>query len=478
VIARSAEKAQTFSFLGVVEVRCNCGYGADRAPDADKDKRMRWRIFGPEAARMRRLAKQSRKDTYKSNRDYQTLFDHVGQRIRALGGASNTLIFVAAKGIAILNGLVSWGAYLAAEAPCRVFITFRFGNGTSETELALDSKWRRAGGLAISDGQEPVELQLRSEKATSLDVWGIAIGAPTLPVQGEGASKLGIEELHQSHLIPETFFLRHDSAMLVDIDEERSSKIHMQNGRPIQLKKCSYCGRLLPVDPERLGALAFHKHNAKLTHHQNECRACKKWRINDSFNPLRTTDQLHESSVITRERKILLREPEILQSIKDRTGAGLKSLVWERFDRRCFRCGKRVALSKFQLDHTRPLAYLWPIDEHATCLCSECNNEKKEKFPIDFYSRDQLIALSKLTGLSLVELEKKDINMRELARIMEDLPLFAREWEPRTFLATARKVKELRPNIDLLDELRRRDPSLHASLQQELRERPPAVDDE
>jgi len=40
----------------------------------------------------------------------------------------------------------------------------------------------------------------------------------------------------------------------------------------IELKKCSYCGRYLPIDSKRLGALAFHKHRAKLTDHQNECR--------------------------------------------------------------------------------------------------------------------------------------------------------------------------------------------------------------
>lgn len=40
----------------------------------------------------------------------------------------------------------------------------------------------------------------------------------------------------------------------------------------------------MPVDPNRLGALSFHKHNDKATSHQNECRACKKWRINDSFS--------------------------------------------------------------------------------------------------------------------------------------------------------------------------------------------------
>jgi hypothetical protein len=279
-------------------------------------------------------------------------------------------------------------------------------------------------------------------------------------------------------LVPETFYLPHESALDLEVDAEGSSRFRFEDGEEITLKKCSYCGRLLPLDPHRLGALSFHKHNAKISNHQNECRACKKWRINNDFNPRRTTDQLHESSVITRERKVFLREPEILQEIKDRTGAGLKSKVWERFQRRCFRCGIEVALDDFQLDHTRPLAYLWPIDEHATCLCAGCNNEKKEKFPVDFYPPRELVRLSEITGLSVAELQRKSLNERELQRILRDLPRFAREWEPRTFMAITRKVKELKPTIDLLDELGKVNRAEQKRVLQELLERPAPVDDE
>lgn len=309
-----------------------------------------------------------------------------------------------------------------------------------------------------------------------IDIWGLALGRPKPPTStGNGQQRL---LLSQAHLIPETFYLPHDTAADAEIRAEESARLQTHEGSAISLKKCAYCGRLLPVDPKRLGALAFHKHNAKVSKHQNECRACKKWRINDSFNPLRTTDQLHESSVITRERKLFLREPEILQQIKDRTGAGLKSKVWKRFGKRCFRCNRVVALDGFQLDHTRPLAYLWPIDDHATCLCSECNNEKKEKFPIDFYSEDQLQRLSRIIRLPLAELKRKTLNEVELRRILADLPKFARDWEPRTFFATARKIRELRPEIDLFSTLRSADAKEHARVTEELRERPPSVDEE
>lgn len=34
-----------------------------------------------------------------------------------------------------------------------------------------------------------------------------------------------------------------------------------------------------------------------------------------------------------------VKESEIIQQIKERTGAGLKSQVWERFGSKCFHCG-------------------------------------------------------------------------------------------------------------------------------------------
>ena len=226
----------------------------------------------------------------------------------------------------------------------------------------------------------------------------------------------------------------------------------------------------------RLGALAFHKHNAKRTKHQNECRACKKWKINDSFNPLRTIDQLNESSLITRERKLFLRESEILQKIKDRTGAGLKSQVWNRFGQKCFYCGKTLTLDQVQLDHTRPLAYLWPIDEHATCLCAEHNNLKKDKFPVDVYSYEQLAELSEICGLSLGDLLKREVNRSELERVIADIVTFARLWDPRTFFAVARKVQELMPDCDLFEILRNKDAAVESDITNRLQERPPSVD--
>lgn len=371
---------------------------------------------------------------------------------------------------------VGFGGFVRATKSSLLRLQLTCGSSTANQSFDLGSQWARIG-LAIQappDGTATCKATIEWDGSIDLSVWGFELDLLTLPKEISEENRT-LEILNSTHLCPETFYLDHEHSIDLDIDAEASSPFHLDKGNEITVKKCSYCQRLLPLNPTSKGLLSFHKHNAKLTKHQNECRACKKWRINDSFNPLRTTDQLHESSVITRERKILLREPEILQEIKDRTGAGLKSQIWERFDRRCFYCGIPVDLDDFQLDHTRPLAYLWPIDEHATCLCSSHNNLKKDKFPVDFYNTDQLKRLSVITGLSYKQLLVKDVNETELNRIISDIRTFSKQWDPRTFYAIARKISEIRPNIDLFGILKLADERLHLELMRELEERPPSV---
>lgn len=423
---------------------------------------------------VRRLARKSRKDAYKSQRDYQTLFEHVSQRFVASGKGARLVV---CQELSTPTSIACWGGYVCANQSSPLTVTLAAGTVQAQQTITMSLDWSRVGAISfLAKPTNRLVLTIEWGPFMALDIWGLAMGAPLL--DGAAPSKEAPELLTQRHLIPETYYLSHDSAIKVDILGEQSAGFKREDGHQIHLKKCSYCGRLLPIDVTRLGMLAFHKHNAKKTRHQNECRACKKWRINDDFNPKRTTDQLHESSTITRERKLFLREPEILQAIKKRDGAGLKSQVWERFGRKCFRCSVPVELDNFQLDHTRPLAYLWPIDEFATCLCNNCNNEKKEKFPVDFYSEVDLKRLSEITGLPLVELKKKSLNEKELKRILREIHRFSQEWEPRTFVATARKIRELRPDIDLLEILKVKAPEAHHRMVEELAIRPPSVEDD
>lgn len=355
--------------------------------------------------------------------------------------------------------IVAFGDYIAAEASRKLTARLSQGDASKIRIFDVSVDFTRVGLALSSHEHGPISLELSWLGGDSLDVWGLDIGAAAIP---DGVTHEEILEAGRS-ITPETYYLDHAIAINADLASSNAS-VTAEEGSRLHLKKCSYCGRLLPVDMNKLGSLAFHKHNAKRTHHQNECRSCKKWRINDNFNPSRTVDQLHESSVITRERKIFLQESRILNEIKKRTGEGLKSQIWERFDRSCFNCQRSISLDQVQLDHTRPLAYLWPIDEHATCLCAECNNNKKDRFPVDFYNESQLRELSRICGLPYGELVQKCVNMEQLEKIIADIGKYAATWEPRTFLSVARKVQEIHPEIKLSEQLQRLSPELHEDL--------------
>ncbi len=238
---------------------------------------------------MRRLAKQSREDTYRSNRDYQTIQERHAQRFIPQGGAPFRLVFEAQLE-ADDRGLVCWGGYAFALAPTIAKATLSVGNKEHAWQAKIDPKWRRVGALVTGEseaGAARLTLEWNSGP-TPIDLWGLGVGRPQVPILKSGEPDFIM--LGQSHLTPETFYLVHQAAIDVEVAAEDSERFLLREGSLIYLKKCSYCGRLLPLDPARLGSLAFHKHNAKLTKHQNECRACKKWRINDSFNPIRTKE--------------------------------------------------------------------------------------------------------------------------------------------------------------------------------------------
>jgi hypothetical protein len=424
---------------------------------------------------VRRLAKQSRGDRVLSRRDYQTILTRNGLSFDLNPDRSSLLVFkVDAPSLGNVPFL-GVGGYCSCDRDADVTFTITLPSGRKESRtIHCATQWSRVGFAVPSDEAGTIRLETAAARGTKVvSFWGLSCGPLSLPqiVLDQGAAHL---ELLNSDLSPEGLYLPHDEALEVDsLEEERLHAREREGlGPEISLKKCAYCQRLLPIDLNRPSALAFHKHNAKATGHQNECRACKKWRINNNFNPKRTTDQLHESSVITRERKQFLREPGILVQIKDRQGTGLKSIVWERFGKKCFRCGKAVDLSDVQLDHTRPMAYLWPIDSHATCLCADCNNHKKDRFPVDVYSGDELKRLSGITGLSVEDLSKKEINQVELDRILGDIEAFAKQWDPRMFNATARKIRELKQDVDLFEILTKKNADLHSQILDFLSQRP------
>lgn len=426
---------------------------------------------------MRRLVKQLRNDKYISKKDYQTLLEETVKRIVFQDDGKNISSFVTL--ITTGAGMVGMGAFIFPDRAG--YLTVKVLQEDEPIQLkrfSLSENWNRIG-LSWMKIEKPLNtlVVLEFEAVKSIDIWGMNCEPFNMRdiTSFSGSDIELLSFINQEHLSPETFYINHNNKNSLKLKKEISSSLTVitVSERKIIVKKCCYCQRNLPVNSLK-NLSSFHKHAAKRTGFQNECRACKKWRINDTFNPDRTKDQLHESSVITREKKVLLREPEALKEIKNRySGEGLKTITWKKFDRRCFNCDKELTLAEMRLDHTRPLAYLWPLDEHATCLCEKCNNSKHDEFPVNFYnSEEKLRKLSEITKLPYEDLIVKDVNEVELKRIMADIVGFAKELDPRTFRSIANKVKEMRPEIDLFEFLKKSNIIVYMELTTMLEERP------
>ena len=163
-------------------------------------------------------------------------------------------------------------------------------------------------------------------------------------------------------------------------------------------KQCNCCGKILPFS-------AFSKHSGfGPLERQMECRACKGV-INASLNPERTKEQLRESSVRRRIADLFVpKESKIKDDkfIKD---------LFKRFDSKCFKTKKPLKIEdreSWAIDHILPSKYLYPLTkENAALLSSEANSNKRDRWPSEFYTNNELIELSAITGADLQLLTSK-----------------------------------------------------------------------
>ncbi len=258
-------------------------------------------------------------------------------------------------------------------------------------------------------------------------------------------------------------------------------------GQPIVCKSCNRCNRYQPVDiNDERNTLSYSNHcvsrapcshaafsryeiisgdksllnpkfivgNQVVTHygHQLECIVCKKFFVNLPLNPLRNSTQHREDSLRRRATEILVAEllgkKWVYHEHRIATGTEFDVHIWEKFGKKCFKCGVKLKTANdMDLDHTLPLAYLWPLDSTATCLCSSCNSSKSDKFPIEFYQQGQLEDLAKITGILLKQLKSRPINTDAVERLLAKI-----QWFFDIFLANKdyQKVRDGKKAADLI----------------------------
>jgi hypothetical protein len=185
-------------------------------------------------------------------------------------------------------------------------------------------------------------------------------------------------------------------------------------------KYCIVCNAIKPLG-------SFDRHSARRSGRQGECRICKAV-YNAIKNQSRIADQHREASQRRRLYRLLAAEEGRIDS----------RAVFDRFEGKCFNCKKRLTFRSrgqrgFGLDHTLPAKYLWPITtSNATLLCAECNNNKHDKWPSEFYPAAKLRGLSRLTSVEYGVLSGPPrINERAVEAIVSDVDGFIEEWIDR-----------------------------------------------
>lgn len=154
-------------------------------------------------------------------------------------------------------------------------------------------------------------------------------------------------------------------------------------------KQCNVCNRILPF-------AEFSRHVGwGPLERQLECRACKG-AINGVLNPKRTSQQLHESSVRRRVAELLLETEDQRLDV---------NALFARFEGKCFKTKRPLDMEQrdsWAIDHILPSKWLYPLTvANAALLSREANENKRDKWPSEFYTNSELIELARITGADL-----------------------------------------------------------------------------
>lgn len=356
------------------------------------------------------------------------------------------------------------GWYIAPESVSVVIENSQFPKKTLVPPCAPN--WSKFGSMWASQSGQPLSVQVTFTAAKAADIAFYELGCGIVRHKHlDGARAELMRNMYQ--FSPEAHFFGVDGDVVVEAPEAEGKYARLH------LKSCNRCARFLPINLDNeLIHLSFSNH-CKAEHrrpcshtgfgklmnvdtneriqleygYQLECRFCKKFEVNAAHNPQRTAAQMKEDGARRRALELLLTElfgesPQ-LRYRHQTGGRELSDDIWNKFGRKCFNCSQPLEVQKkMHLDHTRPLALLWPLDGTATCLCGSCNSEKRDRSPATFYTRaSQLEALSKITGIPLADLKKPTPNIEAIQLLQGRLDWFFDEFCQRPDLTKERDGK-------------------------------------
>jgi len=279
----------------------------------------------------------------------------------------------------------------------------------------------------------------------------------------EGAREALMKNMFQ--FSPEAHFIKAPTSVAMQPSTD-DAITDAQDPVSICLKSCNRCARFLPINTtnERMHlsfsnhCVAAHRRPCRHTGFgilkeaetgerleleygfQLECRYCKKFEVNAAHNPQRTTAQMKEDAARRRGFELLIAAiyegtPQL--TYRHVTGGELSDYVFRQFGGKCFKCGAGLDARGWHLDHTRPLALLWPLDETATALCAYCNSAKRDRPPVDFYTDEELAEIAEITQIPLAELKAPTPNMEIVEEFLSRI-----DWFFDTFLRSPEMRRE------------------------------------
>jgi hypothetical protein len=345
---------------------------------------------------------------------------------------------------------VGFGGWFTSDVPIKVEVK---GEGVGKVLLKphLYPNWGKVGSMWIcTTAVCEVKILFAALTDAHLATWEFRGGV--------------VEHKHlgsaRQVLLGNMYLFSPEALFIVRPAEMRESPLEYRVGEPwtLFLKSCNRCGRYLPINvKDERATLSFSNHcvaahrrpcshkgfgllknpqtgeELKLEYgFQLECRFCKKFEVNAAHNPKRTAAQMKEDAARRRGFELLLMElyGESAQlRYRHAHGTELTDDIFKKFDGKCFKCDAEFeSPSEMHLDHTRPLALLWPLDGTATALCGDCNSAKRDRPPVEFYEPEELEKLSSITGIALEELKNPTPNLEAVELLREKLEWFFAEF--------------------------------------------------
>lgn len=357
-----------------------------------------------------------------------------------------------------------------SSSPLSSALTLSLSGGPQKKVLTEygDSSWNKLGSIWHAENEGEVVIIARFSAAAPSEI------AVHDPICGriqhkhlENARAALLSNLFE--IAPEAVFMdgKIDASVEVNAPEHGETGAH-----PLIVKSCNRCGRFLPINfpPER-NHLSFTNHcvadHRRPCRHasfgslrnvevkgevlqldygfQLECRFCKKFEVNAAHNPQRSSAQMKEDGARRRAFELLLAElyqgtPQL--RYRHEYHSELADDVWNRFGHACFNCGATLKTARhMNLDHTRPLAFLWPLDGSATALCKTCNGLKRDRSPHDFYPAEALKRLSRITEIPMKDLQHDRPNETAIELLLSRLDWFFGEFLTRDEMTKERDGK-------------------------------------